>query len=204
MSSATGERLFYRSGPWSTPFIIPNSDAEFRIRRRLALKWRFYLLVFMIAQFAFTNLYPDVLHEPFAFIVYIAGLTFILRIVTWTVLASELSKLQRSPTRLSMRSFYCQVAKRHSMAGILLRLSVCSLIATGAQCITPSRMSLALINLLSGIFLILAVQWGYILFLKLRGPKAREESIPDVIQEEVQQDGPPNDPQRGSFRGGQA
>src|SRR6476659_10117995 len=105
-TSATGERLFYRGGPWSRPFIIPDADTERRLYRKQTWMLRIFLGTMIVGQPFLFLWRPGVLREPYWFLVYLAVVMVVFWIVGRIVFAPDLKGLQRAPVRLRPRSFY--------------------------------------------------------------------------------------------------
>lgn len=62
-TSANGERLFYRGGPWSRPYIIPDAATERRIYSKHLVMLRVLYPALILGQPLLFMLRPDLLHE---------------------------------------------------------------------------------------------------------------------------------------------
>ncbi|MCB1225237.1 MAG: hypothetical protein KDK99_05445 [Verrucomicrobiales bacterium] len=174
-TSATGERLFYRGGPWSRPFIIPDADTEQRLFKKQTWIFRILLGGLIVGQPFLFILRPEVVHQPYGFLVYF----FVVMLVYWfigrVVLATDLRGLQRARAPLRPRSFYGQKAQRHSRGRLVLGLTgSLILMATGAWMLR-SGANQAIGILCVGFGGLCAVAWGYALYLKSQIEDVPEE-----------------------------
>ena len=108
-TSATGERLFYRGGLWSRPFIIPDADTERRLYKKQTWMLRLLLGGLIIGQPFLFILRPEVLHQPYWFLVYLVVVMLVFWVVGRLVFAPDLRGLRRAPVRLRPHSFYGQM-----------------------------------------------------------------------------------------------
>jgi hypothetical protein len=165
-TSATGERLFYRGGPWSRPFVIPNVDTERRLYKKQTWMLRILLGGLIVGQPFLFAIRPEILHQPYWFLVYIVVVTLVFWGVGWIVFASDLRGLQRAPVRLRPRSFYAQMAQRHSRAGLILGFMGSLLFVAGGLWMLNVGANLVVAILCVSFFGLCAVAWGYALYLK--------------------------------------
>jgi len=119
-TSATGERLFYGGGPWSRPYIIPDAATEQRIYRKQVWMLRVLLGGLIVGTPLLFVQHPEVVRELYWFLIFLVVILVLYWLVWRAVFARDLRSLQRAPTRLPLRSFYGQVAKRHSASGLTL------------------------------------------------------------------------------------
>ncbi len=167
-TSATGERLFYRGGPWSRPFIIPDADTERRLYKKQTWMLRILLGGLIVGQPFLFIVRPEVLHQPYWFLVYLVVVMLAFWGVGWIVFAPDLRGLQRAPVRLRPRSFYGQLAQRHSRGGLVLGFIGSLLFVAAGVWMWSVGANQAVAILCVGFFGLCAVAWGYALYLKLQ------------------------------------
>jgi hypothetical protein len=167
-TSATGERLFYHGGPWSRPFIIPDADTERRLHKKQTWMLRILLGGLIVGQPFLFILRPELLRQPYWFLVYFVVFMLVFWVIGLIVLAPDLRGLQRAPVRLGPRSFYGQMARRHSRAGLVLGFTGSLLFAAAGVWMLSVGANLAIAILCVGFFGLCAVAWGYALYLKLQ------------------------------------
>jgi hypothetical protein len=164
-TSATGERLFYDMWPWSRPFIVPDEDTEQRLLRKQAWILRI-VLGGLFLQPLLLGSRPDVLQQTFSFLVYLVIWITVYWAAVQIVFARDLRRLQRSPVRLGLRSFYSQTAQRHSKSALFLGFMGSLLFVTGGMWILSEGANPAMALFIISFFALAAVAWGYALFLK--------------------------------------
>ncbi len=175
-TSASGERLFYRGGPWSRPYIIPDVATEQRLYRKHVWMLRVLLGGLIIGQPFLFILRPHVLREPYWFVIYFIGVMVVFWVVGRVVFARDLSGLQQAPARLRPRSFYGQTAQRHSKTGLALGFIGSLLFVAGGVWMLSVGANYA-VGILSVVFFgLCAVAWGYALCLKLISNEPPKES----------------------------
>jgi hypothetical protein len=176
-TSATGERLFYRSSPWSRPYVIPDAATEQKLYWKYVWMLRIFLgaLILVGQPILFTVLsilrpqFFDTPGLPYWFLAY-----FVVAMAVWWLLGRiifgrDLKRLERSPVRLPLRSFYGQMAHRHSTGKLVLGL-LASLAFVAAGIWMYSSSGNTFIAVLSVAFFgICTIAWGYCLYLKLTG-----------------------------------
>jgi hypothetical protein len=167
-----GERLFYHSGPWSRPYLIPDAETERAIYRKQVWMLRIALGGLIVTQpFLFIR-HPEVIGSSLNFIAYMAAITFGFWIVGRIVLAPELRRLERAPARLSWTSFMGQTADKHSFVGLALGFAAClAFVAIGIWLLAIGEASVPAIFSIV-FFGACAVGWMYALSRK-RTPAAR-------------------------------
>jgi len=165
-TSATGERLFYRGGPWSRPFIIPDADTEQRLYRKHVWMLRVFLGGLIIGQPFLFMLRPEVLQEPYWFLIYFVVVMAVFWIAGRILFARDLRGLQRASVRLRPRSFYGQMAQRHSRTGLFLGFMGSLLFVTCGVWMLSVGANIAVGILCVSFFGLCAIAWGYALYLK--------------------------------------
>jgi hypothetical protein len=175
-TAPTGERLFYRGGPWSRPFIIPDVDTEQKLYRKHLWMLRVFLGGMLIGQPFLVILRPEVLDRSYWFLIYLASLVTLFWIVGRILFASDLKRLHRAPTRLRLHSFYSQMARRHSKTELLFDLIGSLLFVTGGVGILSIGANVAVGILAVSFFGLAAVAWGYALYLKSLTDELSNES----------------------------
>src|SRR5262245_60358021 len=109
-----GERLFYTNGSWSRPYVIPDAQTEQRIFRKQLWSLRIMLGGLIVAMPVLFIGFPQVTGDAryfFAFFVAVAALFWL---AFRMILRPELKRLERAPAKMSQRSFYRQMADKHS------------------------------------------------------------------------------------------
>lgn len=168
-TSPTGERLFYRSGFWSRPYIIPDAAMEQKLYKKTVWTLRVSLGGLIIGQPLLFVLCPNVLREPYWFLVYFVVFMAVYCVVCKAIFAHDLRGLQRAQSRLRLGSFYGQTAQRHSKTGLTLGFIGCLLFVAAGIWMLSVGANYALGILAIGFFGLCAVAWGYALFIKLSG-----------------------------------
>src|SRR5271165_502113 len=173
-TSETGERLFYRGGPWSRPYIIPDAATEQRIYGKHLLMLRVLLSALIIGQPLLFILHPDLFHETCWFLIYLVVVTVLAWLVWRAVLAPDLRNLQQAQTRLPLRLFYGQMAKRHSAGTLILGFMASCLFVAGPVWMLArgAHYSAGILILCMAFFSLCTVAWGYALYLKLKSAKS--------------------------------
>ena len=167
-TSPTGERLFYRGGSWSRPYIIPDVATEQRLYKKNVWMLRGLLGGLIVGQPFLFMLCPEVLSKPYWFLAYLFFGTIVFWAVGRAVYARDLKVLRRAPARLRPRSFYGQMAEKHSAGGLALGLIGCLLFVFGGIWMLSIGFNFA-VGIMSVVFFgFCAVAWGYALHLKLK------------------------------------
>jgi hypothetical protein len=165
-TSPTGERLFYRGGPWSRPFIIPDADTEQRLYKKQVWILRVLLGGLLLIQPFLFVFVPELLRQPYWFLVYLVIVTALFWGVGRIVFGRDLKSLQRAPVRLRPRSFYGQMAKRHSRTRLCLGFIGSLLFVAAGVWMLNVGVNLMIAILSISFFGFCAVAWGYALYLK--------------------------------------
>jgi hypothetical protein len=175
-TSASGERLFYRGGPWSRPYIIPDVATEQRLYRKHVWMLRVLLGGLIVGQPFLDRLRPEVFDEPYWFLIYLIIVTAVFWVAGKAVFSRDLNGLQRAPTRLRLRSFYGQMAQRHSETGLALgSIGSLLLVAGGVWMLSiGANYAVGILSIVFGGWC--AVGWGYALHLKLTSNEPPEEA----------------------------
>jgi hypothetical protein len=165
-TSAAGERLFYRGGPWSRPFIIPDADTEQRLYKKQTWMLRILLGGLIVAQPLLFTLGPEVLRQSYWLLVYLVAVVLVYWGVGQIVFASDLRGLKRAPVRLGPRSFYGQMAQRHSRGLLALGFTASLLFVSAGVWMWRDARNHVIATGCIGFFGLCAVVWGYTLYLK--------------------------------------
>jgi hypothetical protein len=126
-TSPSGERVFYSSGPWSRPYILPDAETEQRIYKKLVWMLRIVLGALIVTQPILVLWFPAITRDPVYFAFYVVGLVAAFGLARYLLLRSDLRRLGRASTRLPLRSFYAEMAQKHSSRALALGL-VCSIL----------------------------------------------------------------------------
>lgn len=165
-TAPSGERMYFSSGPWSRPYVLPDGETEGRIYRKLVWMFRIMIGGLILGQpFAFL-FFPALVRNPIYFAAYLVGLTVAFWLTRRLLLAWDLRGLSRAPARLSMRSFYGEMAQKHSTRALVLGLVCCILfVALGGVLLAIGDSFLPAI-LCIAIFGPCGILWAYALTLK--------------------------------------
>ncbi len=160
-----GERLFYDGGPWSRPYLIPDSETEQRLYRKVLWSLRIMLggLIVAIPFLPMTKLLDHSLY----FFAYLIAITAVFWLGRKLVLLSDLRHLQRVPAKLPLRAFFAQMADKHSTRALSFGVVGCLLFVTiGVVGLLLGDMGKPAAIFSVGFFALCAAGWGYTLFLK--------------------------------------
>jgi len=165
-TSESGERLFYRAGPWARPYVIPDAETERRIYWKLVWQLRIMLGAMIFAMpFAFMA-FPNLVMQPLYFAVLIIAAIGIFYLASVILFAPEVKKLHRASTRLPLKHFYREMGRKHSFLALALGLGV-SLALAGNGLWLLMRPQFLLIGWFNLIFFgLCSVAWGYAVVLK--------------------------------------
>ena len=105
-SAPSGKRLFYRGGPWSRPYLVPDQATEQRLHIRQLWLMRLLLGVLILGQPFLFLLVPEVIREPLWFLGYLIAVTVVSGVAGHLLFRGPLRGLQRAPSRLPIRGFY--------------------------------------------------------------------------------------------------
>ena len=122
-STPDGQRLFYRGGPWSRPYLVPDAETEQRLFRKQRWLMRGVMGALIVGQPFLYLLVPDVVHEPLWFAGYLAIMTSVFSIVGRIMFRGDVARLSRLDARMPLRDFYADTAARHStkfLVGMLI------------------------------------------------------------------------------------
>jgi hypothetical protein len=160
-----GERLFYDGGPWSRPYLIPDSATEQRLYRKVLWSLRIMLggLIVAIPFLPMATLSDNAWY----FFGYLAIVAAVFWLGRKLVLMSDLRQLQRAPAKLSLHSFFAQMADKHSTRALSWGVAGCLLfVAVGVLGLVLGDMGKPAALFSIGFFALCAVAWGYALYLK--------------------------------------
>lgn len=120
-------------------------------------------------------LVPEVLHESYWFLIYFIVVMAMFWLVGRIVFARELKALRRAENRLRFRSFYSQMAQRHSTSGLALGFAGSLLfVAAGVWMLSVgANFAVAISSVV--FFGLCAVAWGYSLYLKLKSDESPKQ-----------------------------
>lgn len=165
-TSPTGARLYYHTGPWSRPYLIPDIDTERKLYKKLVWFLRILLGGLILGQPFIFRIFPDIVDKPFAFLAYLGVGAAAYWLATKVVFASDLQGLSRTD-RLSLHLFYAQTAEEHSVPMLALGFFGSLLfVAGGIWALSLGTNAVASV-LLIVVFGSSGFAWGYTLFIKL-------------------------------------
>jgi len=167
MTAPDGRRLFYRGGPWSRPYLVPDPETEQRLFTKQLWMMRVLLGAMIIGQPFLFLFVHDVLTKPLWFLGYIAIVLAVFRVVGTVVFRNELSELTRAEARVSLHDFYSGMAARHSGGLVILMvLGSFAFVASGFWMLSGGQ-NVFFAWLTIGVFGMCGAAWIYAFFLKL-------------------------------------
>ena len=163
-SDDEGRKLFYIGGPFSRPYVVPDSSTETRLYLKMTWYLRICLPIIILSQ---SFLWPVYYMRPWVFVVFLASAIVLPWILLRLIFRSDLRSLERRPTRISLRRFYTSVAERHSKLDLAMGLfGSIGFVAFGIL-ISFVGGWMRVCGLLAVIFFgPCSVGWGYALYLK--------------------------------------
>jgi hypothetical protein len=167
-TAKNGDRLYYQWGPWARPYILPDAETERRIFWKLVWHLRITLGAVILAVPLALIAFPALLLTPLNLFGLFMAITGIQVLASIILFAPDLRKLDRVSTRLPVKDFYREMARKHGLlalaAGLVLSLAF---VAFGVWLLTqPQFMLIGLINAI--FFGLCAAAWGYVMLLKLK------------------------------------
>ena len=167
-TSPTGERLFFRSGPWSKPFIIPDAETEQKLFRKQLWLMRILLGFLILGQPFLFQIFPATTKDSTAFISYLVLITLLWYGISHLVFRSELGSLKRAESRMPLKAFLNAKAEKHSVFALILGVLGCILfVACGVWMFNAGESSIIAL-LCIGFFGLCGLAWGYALYLKIQ------------------------------------
>ncbi len=163
--SPDGKRLFYHSGFWSRPYIVPDGKTEQRLFTKQLWITRFIGCMILGQSFLFAII-PEVFKIPTWFLSYIFTLMSITWLVGHFVFRTDLAKLNRTESRVPLRAYFASVANGHRTGALAIRLIGSLLFVAGGILTLLTGGNPAIGWCLIGFLGAAAVVWGYALFIK--------------------------------------
>lgn len=169
-----GKRLFYRGGPWSRPYVIPDAETEALLLKRQTTLIRCTVGPLIFGQPFLFAFWPKVTFQPAVFFGYMIVIMTIFGLAGRLAHRRLVSGLQRLEHRLPLRRFYQGMADKHSPGGLVLGFIGSMLFVLGGYWMlgrhVPSGFGSADIIgwFCISFFVLCAHGWGYALSLKLR------------------------------------
>jgi hypothetical protein len=163
-----GRRLFYRGGPWSRPYLVPDAETEQRLFKKQLWMMRVLLGGMIIGQPFLLLLVPDVTTKPLWFLGYMAIDLIVFWFVGSIVFRNELANLSRVESRVPLHDFYSGTAAQHTTGKLLLLiLGAVAFVAAGYWMVASGRN--VFVGWLAIVFFgLCAVAGVYALSLKLK------------------------------------
>ncbi len=165
-----GTRLFYRSGPWARPYIVPDAATERQLFIKQLSMMRLLLGAMILGQPFLFLLVPNVTKKPLWFLGDLAIALTVSWIVGRLVFRSDLSRLSRSAARLPLRAFYTNMAAKHSYTKLVLGFSGSLLFVAGGSWALEDGENVVISLLIILAFGVAAVAWLYALIMKRNVP----------------------------------
>ena len=135
-----GRRLFYRGGPWSRPYVVPDAETERRLFKKQLWLMRVLGGGMIVGQPFLFLLVPDVMSKPLWFLGYVAIGLIVFWVAGGIVFRDELAKLSRVESRVPLRDFYSGMAAQHSTGRLLLLiLAAVAFVAAGYWMVATGR-----------------------------------------------------------------
>jgi len=167
-----GRRVFYRGGPWTRPYLIPDADTEKALLRRQTWLMRWILGPIIFGQPIVFGIFPKLIFTTPTFIGYMICVMIVFAVAGWWTHRDALSKLQRLERRLTLREFYHSTARSHSTPALVLGLlASLSFVVAGYWLLgRPPRSGFEIMPAIGWICMIFfglcALAWSYALALR--------------------------------------
>ena len=115
-----GQRLFYPSGAWSRPYVVPNVVIENRLLTRHAWNWAIVLLVGISS---LTAIAVSNMRDPTLFLAIVFAPPVLLIASSWFLLRPVVTGLERMARRPSASIFYRDLVRRRTYGLLLYSLA---------------------------------------------------------------------------------
>lgn len=166
-TSPTGERLFFRSGPWSKPFIVPDEAIERRLLKKQIWLMRIMCAFLVLGQPIFFQFIPAITKESLAYITYLLFVMFMWCGVSYILFRPELLNLERAKSRTPIKVFLKDKAQKHSIRSLALGVLASILLLAGGIGLLNTEANTFIIILCIGSFGACCTAWGYMLCYKI-------------------------------------
>jgi hypothetical protein len=167
-TSPNGERLFlHLGGVFGKPYIIPDPATEKRLFSKQIWFLRICLVGIVLSQLSLSLVMPNIFERPVWLVFYFVAVMFFAWLLQWLLFRNDIPKLRRAPSRLSLPTYYREIAKRHSTLGLVLGFLSCMVFVCAGAWLVWNKFSPlgGWVGIL--LFGFLAVFWIYALYLKL-------------------------------------
>ncbi len=164
--SSNGQRLFYRGGPWSRPYIIPDDATEKRLFEKQ--QWIMGLLVIgmIFGQPLLFAFFPYIVKTSFWFLVYLLAVVGIFWLVGYFMFRRDLAILARIESRPSLRTYFGNIASRHQSGMLALRIAGSILGVASAILMLAVGWNAVVAWGFLGAMLACTAAWSYALYVK--------------------------------------
>jgi hypothetical protein len=170
-SDAEGRRVFCLGGPFSRPFIVLDAATESRLFNKLTWCYRIFLSVLIVGPIL---LLPCIFHQPTRFIAFLGAVVAVQWLALKLVFFADLRKLTPDRSRISLRVYYAEMARRHSRRELVFGLVGSLAFATTGAAMLFAGGIIAIDSTIIVLFGVCAAAWGYALRLKLAEPSDQE------------------------------
>ncbi|MGX9417487.1 hypothetical protein ACWU4D_09060 [Vibrio sp. WJH972] len=163
--SPDGKRLFYCSGPWSRPYIVPDVVTEKRLFQKQLWKNRIFFSALIVGQPFLFSLIPEMKNNA----AWLCGYLVLLALVSWCVsyfaLRKDLVNLNQSD-RLRFRAFFVSGAKRHQTSMLVLGYVACLLFVMSGVWMIAFGRHIVIAWIVIVFFSVCSLAWGYAIYVK--------------------------------------
>jgi hypothetical protein len=169
VDGSDGARLFYTSGPWSRPYLVPDAATEERLLARQSWIMAVVVLVLLPLVSFSTTAWDD--PRIFGLIIVVALVAQ--HVVSSVLLRPVLAGLSKSAERAPLGVFYRGTAERHGFSFLVFCLilsCVFFLFSIGSLFTRVGHPIVAVTGTV--IFGLVSASWVYVLLLKLRMRRA--------------------------------
>ena len=164
MSDDEGHRLFYIGSLFSRPYLIPDAATEARLFRKMT--W-YHTIVFIFLISVQPFLFRYYFRQPLFFFIFLASAIAVLWLAVRILFYFDLRSLERKTARLSLRTYFTGMARKHSEAKLGLGLLACFAFVVGGTLMASAGGWKLVYGLLSVVFFgCCGLGWGYALHLK--------------------------------------
>ena len=162
-----GRRLFYSFGPWSRPYVVPDSQTEQRLSHKQRWLIGIMLVLVVVGQEIVRGFEFAPVDTVAGLLGYVAFVWLGYVVVRRILFHSELGSLVRAESRLSFHDYYADVAARRSLRYMLVQIGLSlALVALGVELlVVQNQPVLGWTGIV--LFTLTAAVWLYPLGLKL-------------------------------------
>lgn len=124
-TSLTGDRLFFRYGMLSKPFIVPDNESEQKIFNKQRLFLMIVLIGFLLCSFLYEDYLSLISSKPPMFIALIGFLFIVSALIKYFIFYSVLKNLSRTSARIPIKEYFTAEAQENNQS-LLMRDAIFS------------------------------------------------------------------------------